>query len=167
MSMFQSERKSLAPSELQKEVASHLSISATTVSDVLDGLSSVTRGLVEQGCSFNLCSDIFVQVGVIGASLFKRGAIVPTFAVYTRISNLIDVPVTVVQSVLEAYFIKMIDYYVKGVSTSIYGVLIMSPSATKSYDRVSYGNTLNNARISNDYRIRLVLSNKLKALTSA
>lgn len=153
---------SLNSTELAKRVASELGVTIQVVDSVLKSLSSVCSEYVAQGYSFSLSEDIFFRVGYVGQRIVEEGRVLPTAVIHRIVSQETGISKPVVDGILDRCLTLMVSHYLLGASSYISGLVSLNPSATLSYNRVTYGKSIKDAREEGGYRIQIVLSDRVR-----
>lgn len=144
-----------------KEVSKLVHLKYETVDNVVSYYREVCFDVITKGYSFDVFEGLFMKVTV---SKDQARKVLPQTYLLKRVSEFLDLSLTVVQSVLQKFQELTYQEVAKGSAVSYINLISFNPSATRSWNKVKVGSAVLTLKKQVGVQVRLVCTKDFKEL---
>ena len=147
--------------EVIKEVSKLDHLKYETVDNIVSYYREVCFEAITKGYSFDVFEGLFMKVTV---SKDQARKVLPQTYLLKRVSESLDLSLTVVQSVLQKFQELTYQEVANGSAVSYINLISFNPSATRSWNKVKVGSAVLTLKKQVGVQVRLVCTKDFKEL---
>lgn len=147
--------------EVIREVSKKLHLKYETVDSIVSYYREVCFESISKGYSFDVFEGLFMKVTV---SKEQARKVLPQNYLLKRVSETLDLSLTVVQSVLQKFQELTYEEVAKGSAVSYINLVSLNPNATRSWNKAKVGSAVLALKKEVGVQVRLVCTKDFKEL---
>jgi nucleoid DNA-binding protein len=147
--------------EVIREVSKQLHLKYETVENIVSYYREVCFDSITKGYSFDVFEGLFLKVTSQDEQTRK---VLPQTYLLKRVSESLDLSLTVVQSVLQKFQELTYQEVAKGSAVSYINLVSFNPRATRSWNKVKVGSAVLTLKKEVGVQVRLVCTKEFKEL---
>jgi hypothetical protein len=147
--------------EVIREVSKQLHLKYETVENIVSYYREVCFESITKGYSFDVFEGLFLKVTSPDEQTRK---VLPQTYLLKRVSESLDLSLTVVQSVLQKFQELTYQEVAKGSAVSYINLISFNPRATRSWNKVKVGSAVLTLKKEVGVQVRLVCTKEFKEL---
>lgn len=147
--------------EVIKEVSKLVHLKYETIDDIVTCYREVCFDSISKGYSFDVFEGLFMKVTV---SKEQARKVLPQTYLLKRVSESLDLSLTMVQSVLQKFQELTYREVANGSAVSYINLISFNPSATRSWNKVKVGSAVLTLKKEVGVQVRLVCTKDFKEL---
>lgn len=147
--------------EVIKEVSKLVHLKYETVDNIVSYYREVCFEAIAKGYSFDVFEGLFMKVTV---SKDQARKVLPQTYLLKRVSESLDLSLTVIQSVLQKFQELTYQEVANGSAVSYINLISFNPSATRSWNKVKVGSAVLTLKKQVGVQVRLVCTKDFKEL---
>ena len=147
--------------EVIKEVSKLVHLKYETVDNIVSYYREVCFEAITKGYSFNVFEGLFMKVTV---SKDQARKVLPQTYLLKRVSESLDLSLTVVQSVMQKFQELTYQEVANGSAVSYINLISFNPSATRFWNKVKVGSAVLTLKKQVGVQVRLVCTKDFKEL---
>lgn len=147
--------------EVIREVSKQLHLKYETVENIVSYYREVCFESITKGYSFDIFEGLFLKVTSQDEQTRK---VLPQTYLLKKVSESLDLSLTVVQSVLQKFQELTYQEIAKGSAVSYINLISFNPRATRSWNKVKVGSAVLTLKKEVGVQVRLVCTKEFKEL---
>lgn len=147
--------------EVIREVSKQLHLKYETVENIVSYYREVCFDSITKGYSFDMFEGLFLKVTSQDEQTRK---VLPQTYLLKRVSESLDLSLTVVQSVLQKFQELTYQEVANGSAVSYINLISFNPRATRSWNKVKVGSAVLTLKKKVGVQVRLVCTEEFKEL---
>lgn len=147
--------------EVIREVSKQLQLKYETVENIVSYYREVCFESISKGFSFDVFEGLFLKVTNLENQTRK---VLPQTYLLKRVSETLNMSLTVVQSVLQKFQELTYQEVANGSAVSYINLISFNPSATRSWNKVKVGSAVLTLKKQVGVQVRLVCTKDFKEL---